>query len=186
MLTMTHTNYVMHALKLKLSKTHTQTHWSPFGKRGVDECAWRPFSHVTSLLFQSSGEKMSAAVFPVQLTLSSRRWCAWMEGLWGEPHLLLSTPPLPPPLLHAHFLLGDSRLCLLSGCPRPQTRGASHLVGNWSSCSKDTPLPSYTWEGKQDLRMAVQRLHPLLPFLLPRRSISLIGSLSHWCIDCGH
>lgn len=26
----------------------------------------------------------------------------------------------------------------------------------------------------------------LLLFLLPRRSIALIGSLSHWYIDCGH
>lgn len=98
---------------------------------------------------------MSAAVFPVQLTLSSRRWCAWMGGLWGEPHLLLSPP------LHHHHCMHTSSWEIVSSAYCQGVLGhrpVGHLTW-WESGSpapKIRPPSSYTWEGKQDLRMAVQ------------------------------
>lgn len=59
---------------------------------------------------------------------------------WAASSPISPYPPLPPATLHAHFLSGDSRLCFLSGCPRPQTRGASRSVGIWSSLSKVASL----------------------------------------------
>lgn len=126
-----------------------------------------------------------------------------MGGFWGELHLLLSAPLL---LSHHHHCTHTSsweigRLCFLSGCPRPQTRGAFRLVGIWSSLSKDTSLfPPHQKENKTRgwhsssaiLSHIVFASSPtptstfLLLFLLPRRSIVLIGSRRHWCIDCSH
>lgn len=63
----------------------------------------------------------------------------------------------PPPALAAathiytHTLTSSweiGGLCFLSGCPQPQTPGASRLVGILSSHSTDAPLPTDEKENK--------------------------------------
>lgn len=87
------------------ANTHTHTHSDQrLGEKGGVECAQRPYSLVTSLLFRRTGEKPSGAVFPVQLTPSMSRWCAQMYVcVVGSNFPWTWASPLP----HTHFLLGD-------------------------------------------------------------------------------
>lgn len=132
----------------------------PLGKKGEDKHAQRPFSPVTSLLSRSSGEKMSTAMFPVQLTPSSRTWCARMGGLQGEPRLLLTCPPDPHHQC-THFLQGDRQPLLSVRVSSTTDPWGISLGGNLQS--KDAP-PSYTCGGIQDLRTAELLLILCCPF----------------------
>lgn len=161
-----------------LAHTHTYTHTGqPLGEKGGVECARRPHSPVTSLLFRTSGEKTSAAAFPVQLTPSTSRWCARMGGLLCRQQLPLNRLPYHCYThTHAHTLTSSWEicgLCFLSGCPQPGTPGAPRLVGIWSSRSMDAPLPTderenKTWERHRSsssaivshISFAVSLLHP--------------------------
>lgn len=53
--------------------TAHSTQVSLLGRKVELEHAQRPYSPVTSLLFRTSGEKTSGAVFPVQLTPCTSR-----------------------------------------------------------------------------------------------------------------
>lgn len=183
---------------------HSQTD-QPLGEKGDIVCAQRPHSPVTSLLFRTSSEKMSGTPFPVQLASSSRS-CAWIGGcVGGRLQLPLNSTPC-----YCHTIYTDtltsfwkiSGLCLVSECPQPETLGASHLVGIWSSPSTDAPSLQMRRKTRPEentlssssamvsnIFFAISLLHHPSPFLLLfllSRSILLIGSLSHWYIDCGH
>lgn len=99
---------------------------------------------------------------------------------------------------HTDFLLGDRQPLLSVSMSSAKTCGAACLVG---IRSMQTDAPRSLLEMKRKAKPKKDASHPpyflcyLTPmppfprrllFLLARRSITLIGSLSHRCIDCSH
>lgn len=133
----------MHVLKQQLSHTHTHTLVTLLGKEvktsvhGDLSALWPHYYSKPAVrrwvLLCSQCSSPSAKGDDVH------EWEGCGVSAASSP-ISPPLPSLPPPTLQAHFLLGDIQLCFLSGCPRPQTRGASSLVGTWSSLSKDTSL----------------------------------------------
>lgn len=129
-----------------------------------------------------------------------------MGGLWGELHLLLSAPLLPSHHQHcmhtSSWEIVGSAFCQGVLGHRP----VGHLAW-WESGPLSPKIhPSFLHMRKKTRPEDGTAAHPLLSFpissllpvsstptstslllfLLPRRSIALIGSRRHWCIDCGH
>lgn len=79
---------------------------------------------------------------------------------WAASSPISPPPPLPSPPLHAHFLLGDRSALLSVRVSSATDPWGISLGGNLVlSLQRYIPLSS-TWEGKQDLRMALILCHP--------------------------
>lgn len=70
---------------------HTQRHTHILLGSKLELSVHRPYSTVTLLLFRTSGEKTSSALFPVQLTPTASKWCARVEGACGGQQLPLNS-----------------------------------------------------------------------------------------------
>lgn len=191
----------MHVLQFYLSLTHTQ--WSPSWEKRWKRVCMETFQPCDLITIPNQRWEDERCCVPSTAQPQLKEMMC-MNGRvlgWAASSPISPPPPLPPPTLHAHFLLGDSRLCFLSGCPRPQTRGASRLVGIWSPLFKDTSLfpphkkENKTWGWHSSSAIFSHIIFAAFPtptstflllFLLLWRSIVLIGSRRHWCIDCGH
>jgi len=121
-------------------------------------------------------------------------------GVWDLQQLPLNSTPLPLLRLHTrtHFLLRDRWPLFFIWVSSATEPWDFTLGGNLVLSLHNSPA-----DGKENkargrhrsssppiifniiVLISMLRPHTLL-FLLPKRSIALIGSLSHHYIDCGH